>query len=112
MAEEIIDCVEDFAKLMEALCDLNRIDARFVSGLFHMRFDAMNAVTGPYARAFLEDRLGAPPGTVMRGTPLEDFGGGHPDPNLTYAEELVAIMNRADAPEFGAASDGDGDRNM
>jgi len=112
MAVEIIDCVEDYAKLMEALFDFNRIDALFDSGLFHMRFDAMNAVTGPYARAILEDRLGAPPGTVMRGTPLEDFGGGHPDPNLTYAEELVVIMNRADAPEFGAASDGDGDRNM
>lgn len=112
MGVAVIDPVADYARLMEALFDFNRIHALFNSGLFHMRFDAMNAVTGPYARAILEDRLGAPPGTVMRGTPLEDFGGGHPDPNLTYAGELVAIMNRPNAPDFGAASDGDGDRNM
>lgn len=112
MGVAVIDPVADYARLMEALFDFNRIDALFNSGLFHMRYDAMHAVTGPYARAILEDRLGAPPGTVMRGTPLEDFGGGHPDPNLTYADELVAIMNRPDAPDFGAASDGDGDRNM
>jgi phosphoglucomutase len=77
-----------------------------------MRFDAMHAVTGPYATEILERRLGAPPGTVMNGEPLPDFGGGHPDPNLTYAPELVAMMTAADAPDFGAASDGDGDRNM
>jgi phosphoglucomutase len=77
-----------------------------------MRYDAMHAVTGPYAVEILERRLGAPAGTVVRGTPLPDFGGGHPDPNLTYAAELVAEMNGADAPDFGAASDGDGDRNM
>jgi phosphoglucomutase len=69
-------------------------------------------VTGPYAIEILERRLGAPPGTVMNGEPLTDFGGGHPDPNLTYAPELVGIMNGPDAPDFGAASDGDGDRNM
>ncbi len=112
MGVAVIDPVADYARLMEALFDFNRIHALFNSGLFHMHFDAMNAVTGPYARAILEDRLGAPPGTVMRGTPLEDFGGDHPDPNLTYAGELVAIMNRPNAPDFGAASDGDGDRNM
>ena len=112
MTVEIIDPVADYAALMESLFDFDRIEALFDSGLFTMRFDAMNAVTGPYAHAILEERLGAPPGTVMRGTPLEDFGGAHPDPNLTYAEELVEIMNRPTAPDFGAASDGDGDRNM
>jgi len=77
-----------------------------------MLFDAMHAVTGPYAREILEGRLGAPNGTVMNGEPLPDFGGGHPDPNLTYAHDLVAAMNGPSAPDFGAASDGDGDRNM
>src|SRR3569832_322637 len=111
-AVEVIDPVADYAALMESLFDFNRIEALFNSGLFTMRFDAMNAVTGPYAHAILEERLGAPPGTVMRGAPLEDFGGAHPDPKLTYADELVELMNRATAPDFGAASDGDGDRNM
>jgi phosphoglucomutase len=77
-----------------------------------MRFDAMHAVTGPYAREILERRLGAPQGTVMNGEPLPDFGGGHPDPNLTYAHDLVDAMKGDNAPDFGAASDGDGDRNM
>jgi phosphoglucomutase len=77
-----------------------------------MRYDAMHAVTGPYAHAILEGRLGAAAGTVVNGTPLPDFGGGHPDPNLTYAPELVACMNGPDAPDIGAASDGDGDRHM
>jgi phosphoglucomutase len=77
-----------------------------------MRFDAMHAITGPYAHDIFEKRLGAPAGTVMNGTPLPDFGGGHPDPNLVHAHELVAIMNGPGAPDFGAASDGDGDRNM
>src|SRR3569832_265119 len=111
-AVEVIDPVADYAALMESLFDFNRIEALFNSGLFTMRFDAMNAVTGPYAHAILEERLGAPPGTVMRGAPLEDFGGAHPDPKLTNADELVELMNRATAPDFGAASDGDGDRNM
>src|SRR3569832_2106900 len=111
-AVEVIDPVADYAALMESLFDFNRIEALSNSGLFTMRFDAMNAVTGPYAHAILEERLGAPPGTVMRGAPLEDIGGAHPDPNLTYADELVELMNRATAPDFGAASDGDGDRNM
>ncbi len=112
MKVKIIDPVSDYADLMEHLFDFNRIRALFDSGLFTMRFDAMNAITGPYAREILEHRLGAPGGTVMRGEPLEDFGGGHPDPNLVYAHELVEIMNSASGPDFGAASDGDGDRNM
>ena len=77
-----------------------------------MAFDAMNAITGPYAREILENRLGAPAGTVLRGEPLEDFGGAHPDPNLVHAKQLVEMLSGADAPDFGAASDGDGDRNM
>lgn len=112
MTVEVIDPVADYAALMESLFDFDRIEALFNSGLFTMRFDAMNAVTGPYAHAILEERLGAPPDTVMRGAPLEDFGGAHPDPNLTYAEELVELMYGPNAPDFGAASDGDGDRNM
>ncbi len=108
----VIDPVADYADLMGHLFDFNLIRALFNSGLFSMRFDAMNAITGPYAREILEHRLGAPSGTVMRGEPLEDFGGGHPDPNLVYAHELVEIMTRPSGPDFGAASDGDGDRNM
>ena len=109
---EIIDPVADYADLMEHLFDFNRIEALFDSGLFHMRFDAMHAVTGPYAHAILEQRLGAQPDTVINGTPLPDFGGGHPDPNLVYARQLVNIMHEHAGPDFGAASDGDGDRNM
>ena len=112
MKVKIIDPVSDYADLMEHLFDFSRIRALFDSGLFSMRFDAMSAITGPYAREILEHRLGAPSGTVMRGEPLEDFGGGHPDPNLVYAHDLVEIMNSANGPDFGAASDGDGDRNM
>ncbi len=112
MRIEVIDPVADYAQLMESLFDFERIHALFNSGLFSMRFDAMHAITGPYAHEILERRLGAPPGTVMNGIPREDFGGGHPDPNLVYARELVDIMFGADAPAFGAASDGDGDRNM
>jgi phosphoglucomutase len=111
MAVEVIDSVSDYAELMEQLFDFNGIQALFQSG-FAMRFDAMHAVTGPYAREILEKRLKAPAGTVMNGIPLEDFGKGHPDPNLTYAHELVEIMYGSTAPQFGAASDGDGDRNM
>jgi phosphoglucomutase len=109
---EVIDPVADYAALMEHLFDFNRIEALFDSGLFRMRFDAMHAVTGPYAHAILEHRLGAQPDTVIHGTPLPDFGGGHPDPNLVYADELVRIMRSNTGPDFGAASDGDGDRNM
>jgi phosphoglucomutase len=111
MRVEVIDPVVDYATLMESLFDFAAIRTLFADG-FRMRFDGMNAVTGPYAIEILERRLGASPGTVVRGTPLPDFGGGHPDPNLTYAHELVEEMFAADAPDFGAASDGDGDRNM
>lgn len=111
MVVEVIDPVADYAALMDSLFDFDAIRGLFAGG-FRMRFDAMHAVTGPYAHAILEGVLGAPAGTVLNGTPLEDFGGGHPDPNLVYAEELVAEMFGPDAPDFGAASDGDGDRNM
>lgn len=111
MEVEIVDPVEDYAALMEKLFDFDAIKALFAGG-FTMRFDAMHAVTGPYARAILEDRLGAAEGTVINGTPSLDFGGGHPDPNPIWAKELMDAMYGADAPDFGAASDGDGDRNM
>ncbi len=108
---EIVDPVADYADLMETLFDFDRI-RRMIAGGFRLRFDAMHAVTGPYAREILERRLGAPAGTVINAEPLPDFGGGHPDPNLTYAAELVAELFGDHAPDFGAASDGDGDRNM
>jgi phosphoglucomutase len=112
MTVEVIDAVADYAELMESLFDFNRIRELLTSGQFRMSMDSLHAVTGPYAKAIFEDRLGAPSGTVMHGTPLEDFGGGHPDPNLVYAHDLVELMYGNDAPDFGAASDGDGDRNM
>jgi phosphoglucomutase len=108
---EVIDPVADYGELMASLFDFERIRDLLHSG-FRLRFDAMNAVTGPYARAILEGTLGAPPGTVVNGEPLEDFGGLHPDPNPVYARELYEAMLAPDAPDFGAASDGDGDRNM
>jgi len=111
MTIEVIDPVADYAELMGRLFDFDAIRALFASG-FRMRFDAMHAVSGPYARAVLEDILGAPAGTVVNGQPLPDFGGGHPDPNPVNAADLVAAMAAPDAPDFGAASDGDGDRNM
>jgi phosphoglucomutase len=111
MLVQVIDPVADYADLMESLFDFGAIRDLLKSG-FRMRFDAMHAVTGPYAREIFEGRLGAPAGTVVNGTPLPDFGGGHPDPNLTYAHDLVAELFGPDAPDFGAASDGDGDRNM
>ena len=111
MQIEVIDPVSDYAKLMESLFDFAAIRS-LLSGGFRIQFDAMHAVNGPYAKEILERRLGAPAGSVMNGVPLEDFGGGHPDPNLTYAHELVEIMYGDNAPDFGAASDGDGDRNM
>ena len=111
MRVEIVDSVRDYADLMEQLFDFDRVRALFQSG-FRMCFDAMHAVTGPYAREILEHRLGAPAGTVINGVPLEDFGHGHPDPNLVYAKELADHLFGPDAPDFGAASDGDGDRNM
>ena len=112
MSVEIIDPVADYAELMETLFDFGALRRLLAGGRFRMRFDAMHAVTGPYAREILETRLGAPAGTVVRATPLPDFGGSHPDPNLTYAPELVEEMFGGSAPDFGAASDGDGDRNM
>ena len=111
MTVEVIDPVADYAAMMEELFDFAAIRALLAGG-FRIRFDAMHAVTGPYAQEILERRLGAPPGTVINGEPLPDFGGHHPDPNLAHAAELVAELNRADGPDFGAASDGDGDRNM
>ncbi|MCF7990671.1 MAG: alpha-D-glucose phosphate-specific phosphoglucomutase [Thiohalocapsa sp.] len=112
MTVEVLDPVSDYAELMESLFDFNAIHQLFNSGNFSMRFDAMHAVTGPYAKEILENRLGAAPGTVMNGEPLEDFGGGHPDPNLVHAHELVELTTGANGLDFGAASDGDGDRNM
>ena len=109
---EIIDPVADYAALMEHLFDFTRIHHLFNSGLFRMRFDAMHAITGPYAKRILEDMLGAEPGTVINGEPQEDFGGGHPDPNLVHAHEVVALASGRSAVDFAAASDGDGDRNM
>lgn len=111
MAVEVIDPVSDYADLMESLFDFDAV-RDLVARDFRLKFDAMHAVTGPYAVEILERRLGASEGTVMNGVPLADFGGGHPDPNLTYAPELVRLMSGAGAPAFGAASDGDGDRNM
>jgi len=108
----VVDPVADYAELMEHLFDFDLIKSMFEAGMFHMCYDAMHAITGPYAFEILEERLGALLGTVINGTPLPDFGGGHPDPNLTYAHELAEIMNSINAPDFGAASDGDGDRNM
>jgi phosphoglucomutase len=111
MVVEVIDPVADYAELMESLFDFAAI-RELIAGGFELCFDAMHAVTGPYAKEIIERRLGAAAGSVINGVPLEDFGGGHPDPNLTYAHELVEIMFGVDAPELGAASDGDGDRNM
>jgi phosphoglucomutase len=111
MRVEVIDPVADYAGLMQELFDFDAIRRMFAAG-FRMRFDAMHAVTGPYARRILEDLLGAPEGTVVNGTPLPDFGGGHPDPNLVHAKDLFDLMMSSAAPDFGAASDGDGDRNL
>ncbi len=112
MEIEIIDPVADYADLMASIFDFEKISQLLTNRRFHMCFDAMHAVTGPYARTILEEQLGAEPGTVINGAPSESFGGIHPDPNLVHAHELVERMN-GDAPlAFGAASDGDGDRNM
>jgi phosphoglucomutase len=108
---EVVDPVADYAGLMERLFDFAAIRDLFASG-FRLRYDAMNAVTGPYAKAILEDALGAPAGTVVRAEPLPDFGGAHPDPNLVHAKDLYDLMMGPDAPDLGAASDGDGDRNL
>ena len=112
MRIEVIDPVADYATLMQRLFDFDRLRALFASGRFRMCFDAMHAITGPYAKDILERQLGAPEGTVINGVPKPDFGGGHPDPNPVWASELLGVVNADSGPDFGAASDGDGDRNM
>jgi phosphoglucomutase len=112
MQIEVIDPVTDYAELMAQLFDFDRIRALLTGGTFNMQFDGMNAITGPYAQRILEQQLGAPQGSVMRGQPMQDFGGEHPDPNLAHATQLQRRMTGGDAADFGAASDGDGDRNM
>ncbi|MEM1361769.1 MAG: alpha-D-glucose phosphate-specific phosphoglucomutase [Pseudomonadota bacterium] len=111
MVVEVVDPVADYAALMEQIFDFDAIKALLAGG-FRLRFDAMHAVTGPYATEILEKRLGAPSGSVVNGAPSPDFGGGHPDPNPIWANTLMDEMMGPDAPDFGAASDGDGDRNM
>jgi phosphoglucomutase len=108
---EVIDSVADYVELMREIFDFPALRAAFASGL-RLAFDAMHAVTGPYAHAIFERELGAAPGTVRNGTPLPDFGGHHPDPNLVHAKDLLDLMMSPDAPDLGAASDGDGDRNL
>ena len=112
MEVDVVDPVEDYAALMETLFDFPAIRAK-IEGGFRVVFDAMSAVTGPYAKEILENRLGAPKGSVLNFIPLPDFGGHHPDPNLVHAKDLYDLMMSGDgAPDFGAASDGDGDRNL
>lgn len=111
MEVEIVDPIKDYVALMEKIFDFPAIKKLFANG-FTMRFDAMNAVTGPYAIEIFENILGAAKGSVRNSTPKPDFGGLHPDPNLVYAKELVETMFGDNAPDFGAANDGDGDRNM
>jgi phosphoglucomutase len=111
MTIEVIDSVADHQELLERLFNFEAIREQFQSG-FRLCMDSLHAVTGPYAHQIFEKTLGAPEGTVRSGTPLLDFGGGHPDPNLVYAHELVKIMYGDNPPDMGAASDGDGDRNM
>ncbi|KQT55007.1 phosphoglucomutase [Aureimonas sp. Leaf454] len=111
MVLEVVDPVDDYAALMATLFDFDKIRA-LIAGGFTLSFDAMHAVTGPYAKRILEETLGAPAGTVVNGVPLEDFGGHHPDPNAVYAADLISRLMAPDGPDFGAASDGDGDRNL
>jgi phosphoglucomutase len=108
----VIDSVADYAELMESLFDFERIKLLLASPDFRICFDGMHAVTGPYAEEILVNRLGAPASSLQNCVPLEDFGNGHPDPNLVYAHDLVDVLYGENAPDFGAASDGDGDRNM
>jgi phosphoglucomutase len=112
MIVEIIDPVADYAALMERIFDFDRLSGLLRGGAFRLRFDALHAATGPYGREIFERRLGAPAGTAVNAEPLADFGGRHPDPNPTYAADLIAALAAPDGPDFGAASDGDGDRNM
>ncbi len=109
---EVIDSVSDYADLMESLFDFPKLRTLLSGGKFSMCFDALHAVTGPYAIEIFERRLGAPAGSTQNCVPLPDFGGGHPDPNPTYASHLIDLINSANSPDFAAASDGDGDRNM
>ncbi|MCR2831970.1 alpha-D-glucose phosphate-specific phosphoglucomutase [Acidithiobacillus ferrooxidans] len=111
MQIEVCDPVAEYAELMARIFDFDALK-RLMQGPFRMRFDALHAITGPYAHEIFEKQLGAPAGTVVNGTPLTDFGGGHPDPNLVYAKPLADELFAENAPDFGAASDGDGDRNM
>lgn len=111
MEIEVVDAITDYVELMQKIFDFDKISELFHKG-FTMKFDAMNAVTGPYALKIFEETLGAAKGSVMNAVPLPDFGGLHPDPNLVYARELVDIMYSDQAPDFGGANDGDGDRNM
>ena len=111
MTVEVIDSVADYAELMQSLFDFSAIRKLFANG-FVFRFDAMHAVCGPYAKKIVEDMLGAPQGTVVNAVPKEDFGGHHPDPNPVNATELIAFMNGPQGADMGAATDGDGDRNM
>ncbi len=111
MLVEVIDGIEDYLTLMQNLFDFDQISS-FIGKDYSLAFDALNAVTGPYATRIFEDLLGAPKGTVRNGIPLEDFGGCHPDPNLTYAKDLADLMLNENIYSFGAACDGDGDRNM
>ena len=111
LSVEVIDGVDDYLQLMQQLFDFDLI-SDLLKGSWPMAFDAMHAVTGPYAVKLFEQLLGAPSGTVRNGGCLEDFGGGHPDPNLTYAKELATLLLDGDSYRFGAACDGDGDRNM
>lgn len=108
----IIDPVTDYAELMESIFDFGLLKQSISSGYITLLFDAMHAITGPYAKRLFVDILGASPDSVINAEPLEDFGGHHPDPNLAHAQELAEIMFSDHAPTFGAASDGDGDRNM
>ncbi|MGV6808545.1 MAG: alpha-D-glucose phosphate-specific phosphoglucomutase [bacterium] len=113
MTVEVIDSVADYADLMETLFDFSKIRDLIQTGDFTLLFDSMHAVTGPYAKAILVDRLGAPANSLINAEPQEDFGGGHPDPNQAHAKELVArLFSQEETIHFGAASDGDGDRNM
>ncbi len=111
MRIEVVDCVEDYAALMQQLFDFDRIRDWLKRG-HRLRFDAMHAVTGPYAQRILVEQLGAPASALQNATPLQDFGGGHPDPNLIYAKSLVDLAFSAQGPDLCGASDGDGDRNM
>lgn len=109
---EVVDSVKDYTELMQSLFDFPALKKGFSEGGLSLCFDAMHAITGPYAREIFENQLGAAAGSVINAEPLTDFGGGHPDPNLVHARELISRMAKADAPLLGAASDGDGDRNL